>query len=235
MRNLFRSFERSNVEYLLISGQASVLYGAALFSEDIDIWIRPASTNISRFRCSLAAIGATFYKLTPPLSVRNARFGHGFHFLVPSDEGTVYLDVMGQPPRVRTFSVARQRARVMKSPWGQIPVVDIPELVEVKKTRRLADYEVISKLVDVHVASHPAPSVALLSWAIQNSFVAEQRASYLGLLGRKMSIEACRRQITKDLATLQQADVDYWRPRIAELRELRLSGGLSLMGARVEP
>ena len=36
MRTLFRSFERFGVDYLLISGQASILYGAATFSEDID-------------------------------------------------------------------------------------------------------------------------------------------------------------------------------------------------------
>ncbi len=29
MRNLFRSFDRRGVDYLLISGQASILYGAA--------------------------------------------------------------------------------------------------------------------------------------------------------------------------------------------------------------
>lgn len=48
MRSLFRSFERSGVEYLLISGQASVLYGAALFSEDIDIWLRPTAAAADR-------------------------------------------------------------------------------------------------------------------------------------------------------------------------------------------
>jgi hypothetical protein len=37
MRNLFRSFDRFGVEYLLISGQASILYGAATFSEDIEL------------------------------------------------------------------------------------------------------------------------------------------------------------------------------------------------------
>lgn len=38
MRKLFQSFERVGLEYLLISGQASILYGAATFSEDVDLW-----------------------------------------------------------------------------------------------------------------------------------------------------------------------------------------------------
>ena len=37
MRRLFRSFDRFGVEYLLISGQATILYGAATFSEDVEI------------------------------------------------------------------------------------------------------------------------------------------------------------------------------------------------------
>ena len=32
MRALFRAFDREGVRYLVISGQASVLYGAAFFS-----------------------------------------------------------------------------------------------------------------------------------------------------------------------------------------------------------
>jgi hypothetical protein len=45
MRRLFRSFEKARVR-LLISGPASILYGAATFSEDVDIWIDPTSREI---------------------------------------------------------------------------------------------------------------------------------------------------------------------------------------------
>ncbi len=37
--NLFQSLIDRGVEYVLISGRATVLYGAATFSEDIDPWI----------------------------------------------------------------------------------------------------------------------------------------------------------------------------------------------------
>ena len=43
--NFFQSLDRNRVEYLLISGQATVLYGAATFSEDIDLWVNPTETN----------------------------------------------------------------------------------------------------------------------------------------------------------------------------------------------
>lgn len=46
MRNFFRGLEAHGARYLLIGGQASVLYGAAVFSEDIDLWVEPTSASI---------------------------------------------------------------------------------------------------------------------------------------------------------------------------------------------
>ena len=37
--SFFQNLDARHVEYLLISGQATVLYGAATFSEDIDLWV----------------------------------------------------------------------------------------------------------------------------------------------------------------------------------------------------
>ena len=48
MRELFQSFERESVEYLLIGGQATVIYGAADFTQDVDIWIRADAANFAR-------------------------------------------------------------------------------------------------------------------------------------------------------------------------------------------
>jgi hypothetical protein len=47
--NFFQSLDRNQVEYLLISGQATVLYGAATFSEDIDLWLNPVEKNRDHF------------------------------------------------------------------------------------------------------------------------------------------------------------------------------------------
>ena len=51
--NFFQSLSRHGVEYLLISSQATVLYGAATFSEDIDLWLNPTEDNCSRFLAAL--------------------------------------------------------------------------------------------------------------------------------------------------------------------------------------
>ena len=233
MRRLFRSFERSGLKYLLISGQASVLYGAATFSEDIDIWVRPDPRNISRLLRSLSACGARVHKLTPPLDPRHVRAGHGFHFVIPASSGPVYLDVMAVPPRVGPFDAALLRALWMDSGWGRLPVVGIEDLVALKLTRRLSDYEVISNLVRVRLSAAEQPSRALIRWAARHSFRAEDRVELLSRLGMRKGVEPCRREIAAAVARFQARDARYWRSRLAELRRLRSAGLLLPAGTPV--
>lgn len=53
MRNFFRSLTRRGVDALLISGQATVLYGAAPFTEDVDLWVRPDAGTCARLQLGL--------------------------------------------------------------------------------------------------------------------------------------------------------------------------------------
>ncbi len=232
MRRLFRSFDRFGVEYLLISGQASILYGAAMFSEDVDIWLRPTLPNARRLLRSLAAQRARVYKLTPALTLRNLRFGHGFHFTVPRGGDTLFLDVMAVPPRVGPFADARRRAVDMDGPLGPVPVVSVPDLVELKKTQRLLDYDVISNLA-ARVAGTEAVSPSDLRWAARNSFRAADRAAFLARLGKAPSEARCRARILEEIGRLQTRDVIYWRRIVRDLRRLRQEGLLLPEGTPV--
>jgi hypothetical protein len=233
MRSLFRSFERFGVDYLLISGQASILYGAATFSEDVDLWIRPSPANVRRILQALASRRARVHELTPPFEPRFLRAGHGFHFVVPGRPIPVYLDLMGKPPRVGDFSAARRRARLLETDWGRIPVVSIEDLIALKKTRRFTDYEVISNLVSVRLAEEASRSRRKLRWAARNTFRAEDRVAFLRELGEFISLEKCRSDIALEVKELQARDARYWSSRIAELRRLRREGKLLREGARV--
>ncbi|HVR83456.1 MAG TPA: hypothetical protein VMU54_04040 [Planctomycetota bacterium] len=235
MRNLFRSFERFGVEYLLISGQASVLYGAATFSEDIDLWVRPTPTNIVSLGRALAACRARAYKRTPPLIVRHFRRGHGFHFTLPARPDPVYLDIMGSPPRVGSFKVSQQRAEHMKTGWGVLPVVSLRDLIALKKTRRLYDYEVISNLVQIQVSRCDPPPRSLLEWGFRETFRAEDRLEFARQLGLQLTVAQCRRHIGREMQRHQGRDVAYWRPILRELRELRRRGQLLAQGDPLVP
>ena len=233
MRSLFRSFDRSGLEYLLISGQASVLYGASTFSEDVDVWVRPTPANLRRLLRALAACRARVHKLTPPVTLPFVRAGHGFHFVAPSRPLPVYLDVMGRPPRVGPFAKARRRARMLRTSWGLLPTVSIEDLVALKRTRRLSDYEVISNLARIRISEERKPTRSLLRWAARNTFRAEERRALLRRLGEPPSLEVCRREIAREVAAHQRRDAAYWRPRIHGLRRLRRQGRLLPEGLRV--
>ncbi len=155
MRNFFRALEYSHVQYMLISGQATVLYGAATFSEDIDLWVCPEEENWCRFVSVLQEVGAKTYKAAPPLSLCSVKKGHGFHFEIPETdkEDLWFLDVMGVVPRV-----------------------------EIKKTRRLQDYPIISNLVKGEfdrLCSAGEISNEDWVWMLTNSFDAEDIAGFL--------------------------------------------------------
>ncbi len=258
MRNFGRAFERSGVRCLLISGQATVLYGAASFSEDIDLWVEPSAANLARLRGALAGLRARVYKLTPPLTPAFARRGHGFHFLLPSRGGPVYLDVMGRPPRVGPFRACHGRSVRMEGAWGPMRVVSEEDLVEIKKTRRLGDYDVISALVRIRLARSARRGripLALWRWGLRNVFTAENLAEMLvdpqarrAAIGLRRPavrvllasggspsgrIERAGVLLASEIARFQRDDMRYWGPVLAELRRLRARNGLWAEGTVV--
>ncbi len=260
--NFFQSLSDRGVEYLLISGQASVLYGAATFSEDIDLWINPTPENRDRFIAALRDCRARFYKLTPQLTAENLSRGHGFHFVLPGgNESDFFLDVMGSPPRVGSFGASLETARSMETEWGAIRTVGLQLLVELKKTQRLEDYPVISKLA---LAWFDQPECSKtpgdVRWALQNIFTlpelriffaehaeavdlsVENLSPVVTELGRQLrsgenGSESVERQVDEwmqqRIADLQQADRRYWREIIAKLKGLRATGKLAPEGSAV--
>lgn len=260
--NFFRSLEHHAVAHLLISGQATVLYGAATFSEDIDLWLDPTAENCARFLAALRECQARFYKLTPPLTPEHLLHGHGFHFTLPAgDEPEVFLDVMGRPPRVGAFAEATPAARWIETEWGRLHTIGLQDLVELKKTQRLEDYPIISQLALAWFAQPEcAGTTADFSWALENiytlpalrTFLEEHPAALAATAGEHAAVlrefadhlqadDAMPEPIEEQLAgwmhrrmsALQQADRRYWRHIITELKALRAAGSLLPEGCLV--
>jgi hypothetical protein len=253
MKSLFRAFEKYNVRYLLISGQACVLYGASQFTEDIDFWIQPKQQNFRAFLRAMAQMKATVYKLTPPITQAYIRKGHGFHFKVDRDW---YIDVMGKPPRVGDFQRAFRKARKISTEWGMLTVVAQEDLVLLKRTNRPGDYETISNLVRQRLSEEPTSRV--LRWALSNTFdiadlvdfslqAAEKiekwpsRAAVQALLplhkGKthipEKKIRRASDYLLKEMAELQEKGRRYWKPIIADLKNLQRSNRLVPEGTPV--
>lgn len=259
--SFFQHLEAHHVEWLLISGQATILYGAATFSEDIDLWVKPDTTNFERFLQALRASNARYYKLTPAFTVEAALRHHGFHFVIPGADGgsDLYLDVMGCPPRVGSLELARRNARDFATQWGRLPTVGIQELVEIKKTQRPRDYPIIGRLVFAFLQDRaPSWTDADLEWARDNIFslaeftrvIAEYPALHRALQPGSVPQRAAE-QLTlhgrippeledelddwfeQRMAPLRRADRHFWRPVIDELRALREHGQLMPLGTSV--
>lgn len=255
--SFFQNLDREGVAYLLISGQAAVLYGAATFSEDVDLWIKPTSGNVAGFLRALHRAEARYYKLTPPLTEDLMLRGHGFHFTVP-DDPEFYLDVMGRPPRVPRFDEARSEAVVVPTSWGDIPTIGIKNLVALKTTQRLGDYPVIGRLVLRYLEETEEPCDEDVRWAVANVYTVEDLDGVLASCPRALDA-SCREpalrayavemsrdtqvsESTRDCAArflaermlrAQRADRAYWRDIIADLRAMRSDGRLLPVGRRV--
>lgn len=70
--SFFQRLDDEGVDYLLISGQATILYGAATFSEDVDLWVAPTEANLLRFK-DLVEIKKTQRAQDYPIISRLAR------------------------------------------------------------------------------------------------------------------------------------------------------------------
>ena len=259
IKSFFHNLNSHKVNYILISGQAAVLYGAATFSEDIDIWVSPEIENWNKFLGVLKKFKAKIYKLTPPLTEEHIRKGHGFHFEFPEDNRkmTWFLDVMGVVPRIKSFSKALESVNFYKTPWGTIPVIGLRDLAELKKTRRLQDYAIISNLARIEYEnfSNTAPD-KVLKWILSNSFDIEDIIFYFKScknavrVGRALNrkclgycvkiikipdkerkyFSSASKALALEIEELRQKDRDYWREIIQELKELGKNGELLKRG-----
>jgi hypothetical protein len=252
MTSLFRALERKNVSYLLISGQACVLYGASEFTEDIDLWVEPRTRNARRCLEALASINARVYKLTPSFRVSLLKKGHGFHYRV----GELYVDIMGRPPRVGDFSSALRRSRKINTDWGTLPVVSPEDLAQLKLTDRPADYGAVSGVVRMRARETDALNV--LRWALRRTFDVTDLVEFALKAAPRMRrwparpavqallplppgavdvpesrISAASRRMALEMGALMGRSRRYWLPIVSELRELRRLGKLIPEGTPV--
>ncbi len=254
MRSLFRALDGEDVRYLVISGQACILYGASQFTEDVDLWIQPASSNLLSFLRAMARVKARVYKLTPPIRMNYVRKGHGFHFRIGRD---LFLDVMGRPPRVGEFLDAFSRAREFKTDWGTLRVSAPEDLVLLKRTNRPGDYEAISNLVRLR-ALEDKEDAAVLRWALLNTFDIADLVEFALRAADKLSrwpsrpalrallpvtaasgllpdrrIRRAAQLLAVEMGEAQERGRRYWGPIVSELKKLQRSRSLILEGTAV--
>ena len=64
LQNVFASFQKNDVKYLVIGGIAAVLYGVPRATFDLDVLIEPTRDNAERLLCAMIEAGLGTASLT---------------------------------------------------------------------------------------------------------------------------------------------------------------------------
>lgn len=154
IRKVLSVMRSHRVRFLLMGGQACVLYGGAEFSRDTDIAILCEEPNLRRLREALDELHARQIAV-PSLSPEYLRKGHAVHFRCrhPEAQG-IRIVVMSVMRGVEGFPRLWDRRTTADLGEGEkIDLLSLPDLVAAKKTQRDKDWPIITRLVEANYAS----------------------------------------------------------------------------------
>ncbi len=139
---LTRAFNRGRTRAILSSGQAVVIHRLAVMSKDGDWILRETPEDLDHVLEVLHHRHAT-YRFGAPLDVRWMRGGWSSHFEFRRQDMRVRADFVTRPPRIP----ARDLERIWQEQEARdLPVTDVADLIEIKKTNREKDYAVIGEM-----------------------------------------------------------------------------------------
>jgi len=162
---ILKTFTEHRVKFLLMGGQACILYGGSEFTRDSDLCVMCDSGNLQRVRKALKSLGAQriFY---PELTITNLKKGHACHFICKNPGLENFrVDVMSRMRNCPGFSTLwRQRENLTIEKGLLVPVMGIKHLVASKKTQRDKDWPMIRRLLERDIASCKKPVLDRVSW-----------------------------------------------------------------------
>lgn len=227
------------VRYLLMGGQACVLYGAAEFSRDCDIVVLCESRNLSKLRAALDELQAATIAV-PPFEADYLLRGHAVHFRCHAPEvEKIRLDVMARMRGVADFDELWPRRTTIQHESNQpIEVMSLGDLVAAKKTQRDKDWPMIRRLVEANYAQHrdTRSDDRLQFWLLESrtpemliEIAARFPAATRSAVDRRPllteAISGSRQSLRSVLASereaVEAADRAYWEPLRRELETLR--------------
>jgi len=229
----------NQVRYLLMGGQACVLYGAAEFSRDTDIAVLAEPGNLERLTAALDELQARCIAV-PSFRREYLLRGHAVHFRSGHAEAAnLRIDVMSVLRGVAPFEELWPRRTTLEFDAGlRIEVMALPDLVLAKKTQRDKDWPMIRRLLEAHYACfrEEATPEQVRFWLRESrtpAMLIELAKHYPEAIAALTSLRPLLTQaaagdemgLTQALAAEegQQRKLDraYWLPLKAELEALR--------------
>ncbi len=229
----------SDVRFLLMGGQACVLYGGAEFSRDTDIAILPRKENLEALQKALAALKANPIAV-PPCTMENLQKGHAAHFRCNDDRAAgIRLDVMSTMRGVEPFERLWERRTTVELESGlTVDLLSLPDLVKAKKTQHDKDWPMIRRLIEADFESCAgSPSQNQVDFWLLEARSPEllqklcrdypQRCSDLAAKRailrtvRDGTDEHVQEALRSEEESQRKADREYWQPLQRELERMR--------------
>ncbi len=238
IQSALATLRRHEVETLLLGGQASILYGGAEFSRDLDLMLAATPASLPNLERALADLDATLIAV-PPLRFDLLDRGHAVHFRCRrSDVAGLRLDLMTRPPRLPDVAAVWRRRVEIDIEGGSVAVVALEDLVQTKKTQRDKDWPIIGALIEADMVRHRDDSVGdrthfwfreargadeLIELASAFPEVAEVVRQVRPLVGaaQQRDRNALELELAREQIRGKQADRDYWEPLRIELEQMR--------------
>ncbi len=239
IRKVLSTLSTHEVRYLLMGGQACVLYGAAEFSRDCDIAILCDDENIGRLKAALAELDAIPIAV-PPFEAAYLLRGHAIHFRCRAPQSAdIRVDVMANMRGVAPFEALWSRRTTLTDDAGcRFEMMALGDLISAKKTQRDKDWPMIRRLVEAHYAAHQSDASEdrvrfwlresrtpdlLIQLAARHPDAAAEVAFSRPLLqfatiGERNRLELA---LTEEEIQERKADRDYWEPLKRELEQIR--------------
>lgn len=227
------------VRFLLMGGQACVLYGGTEFSRDTDIVLVPDPANLTALKLALEDLQAEVIAV-PPFDEDYLRRGFALHFRCshPDAKG-MRVDVMSVLRGVAPFEeLWTRRTTAALDCGGTVDLLGLTDLIQAKKTQRDKDWPMIRRLVEAHFDAHhssptdervrfwlrEARTPSILQAVAQQypALLAEAEPQRLLLAGvGGATVEAIEHALQDEERLERDADRRYWAPLIKELEQLR--------------
>lgn len=236
---VLETLQKHRLRYLLMGGQACVLYGAAEFSRDTDILIYADQDSLSALDSAMKELQAEVIAV-PPFEKKYLDQGLAVHFRCQAlDVEDMRLDAMSVMRGVEPFSVVWERRTTIEYEGGlSLEVLDIQDLVQAKKTRRDKDWPMIRRLVESHYAeSYQEPTEQQIKFWLQesrtpailielaNQFPFQCAAATQGRPALRLAKAATESELIAALEAEEKAeraaDEAYWKPLMSQIHELR--------------
>jgi len=227
----------SNARFLLMGGQACILYGAAEFSRDLDLTIGIDAENIKNIKFALSALEAKLV-FVPDLDITALQRGHTCHFRCHSSgaEG-LRIDLMSKIRGCPDFTLLwERRTEILLTEIGKIGILSLPDLIQAKKTLRDKDWPMIRRLIEadwLQSRSNPKPAQVRF-WLMEcrtPALLVEIAQKYPeesgALIAQRVLLEIALRGDIKSLESSLRKEEDiekekdrlYWAPLRAELEQ----------------